>query len=155
MGEDIDRGFAGFFYRAPSRNSGSSPLRLTRFSFTADINAVNPQKIGEELSGNLGISVFWPQMKKTGPLGINFSGFVKGLSTFEKAGGAFELGFSPRNYQFNSKLGYTAYAKKDEIWDFSLSAAVRFRNGRLSLKAASPNFPEKWVWTVSWRLEKR
>ncbi|MDR0301369.1 MAG: hypothetical protein LBI04_03545 [Treponema sp.] len=168
FGEAFNRSSSGFLYRFPTRTKNSSAVRLTRISLLIDRNAANPKKINDNLSGNLGISLFFPQMAKTGPLGVYFSGSIKGLASdssspypwieerdFYTAGGACEFTLSPRNFQIKSKIGYSAYAKKDEVWDFSLSAAARFKYGRFSIKAASPDFPETWNWTISWRLEKR
>jgi len=111
-----------------------------------------------------------PQKAKIGAFGVNFSGSIKGLTAsagspspfpvseepwvFDNAAASCELVWSPRIFQLRSKLGYSAYENKDDKWDFSLSGAVRFKHGRLSVKAESPNFPEKWNFTVSWRLEK-
>ena len=169
FGEAFNRSSSDLLYRFPARTKKSSAFRLTRISFSADRNAVNPKKITDSLSGNVGISLFLPQMAKTGPVGINFSGSIKGLASvdnpspypgaekrdFDTAGGACEFTLSPRNFQLKSKIGYSVYAKKDEIWDFSVSAAARFKHGRLSIKAAFPDFPEKWNWTISWRVEKQ
>ena len=171
FGEDFNRSSSGLYYRFPSANKDSLPVRLTRVSLTMDRNAANTSKISDGLSGHMGISIKLPQMAIKSPFGVNFSGSIKGLTTstgrpspypvseepwvFDTAGVACEFTWSPKNLQFRSKFGYTAYEKKDEKWDVSLSAAARFKYGRLSLKAASPDFPEKWNWTVSWRLEKK
>jgi len=167
--EAFNRSSSGVLYRFPARTKKSSAFRLTRISFSADRNAENHKKIADSLSGNLGVSFFLPHMAKTGPLGINFSGSIKGLAfddnpspypgvekhDFDTAGGSCEFTLSPRNFQIKSKIGYSAYAKKDEIWDFSISAAARFKHGRLSIKAAFPDFPEKWNCTISWRVENQ
>jgi hypothetical protein len=169
LGEAFNRSSSGLLYRFPARTKKSSSVRLTRVSLSVDRNAVNPQKINDSLSGNLGISFFFPQMAKTGPLGVYFSGSVKVLASddspspypgiekrdFDTAGASCEFTLSPRNFQIKTKTGYSAYAKKDGIWDFSISAAARFKHGRLSIKAAASDFPEKWDWTISWRVEKR
>ena len=171
IGGDFNRSSSGFYYRFPARTRNDPPVKLTRMSLSVDRNAVNPEKITDGLSGNLGISLFFPQMAKTGHVGINFSGSIKGLTSydgipppypvpaepwvFDTSSAACEFIWSPRIFQFRSKVGYTAYAKKENNWDISLSAAARFRRGRLSIRLASPVFPEKWNWTVSWRLEKR
>jgi hypothetical protein len=180
FGEDFNRSSTGFYYRHPARTANSSPIRLSRVSLSMDRNAANVKKISDSFSGNLGFSILFPQMAKTGPLGVNFSGSVKELiafdadsgsrgspspypgfekKDFDTASAACEFTWSPLNFQLKSKFGYTTYAKKDDKWDYSMSAAVRFKHGRLSIKAASSELPsldgEKWNWTVSWRLEKR
>jgi hypothetical protein len=114
-------------------------------------------------------------LPKSSPLGITFSGSVTGFKTSGDNYSVFpipvsltdeswewnnstincELFWSPLNFQFRSRIGVSTYVEKEEKLDFSLSAAVRFRQGRLSVKAASPDFPDKWNWTVSWRVEKK
>jgi hypothetical protein len=171
FGGDFNRSSYGIYYRFPAANRNSPPVRFTRVSLSVDRNAVNPLKISNGLSWNFGISINLPQMAKTGALGVNFSGSIKSLTSsdgspspyfvpeepwaFDNAGGSCELIWSPRIFQFKAKLGYSAYENKDDKWDFSLSGAVRFKHGRLSVKAESPDFPEKWYFTVSWRLEKK
>ena len=111
-------------------------------------------------------------------LGLNLSGSFSGLTTAQESGSisvfpvpdefwnwdagsagcelilsaAFRGG--PGNYQFRTKAEYLFFAEKEEKWDISFSTSARFRYGRLSIKAASPDFPKEWNWTVSWRLEK-
>jgi hypothetical protein len=171
FGGDFNRSSSGIYYRFPSANRNSPPVRLTRISLSMDRNAVNPLKISDGLSGNLGISVNLPQTAKIGAFGVNFSGSIRGLTSsggspspfpvpeepwvFDNAGISCEITWSPRIFQFRSKFGYSAYEKKDGKWDFSASGAVRFRHGRLSIKAESPDFPGKWNFTVSWRLERK
>ena len=65
-----------------------------------------------------------------------------------------EFLWSPGIFQFRNKWGYTAYANKDNQWESSFSAAVRFKHGRFSMKFAWPVFPEEWNCTLSWRVEK-
>jgi len=168
FGEAFNRSSSGVLYRFPARTKKSPAFRLTRISLTADRNAENLKKITDSISANLGVSLFFPQMAKTGPLNAWFSGSIKGFFSddspfpypgtekrdFDNAGAACEFSISPQNFQIKSKIGYSTYAKKDDIWDFSASVSARFKHGRLSIKAQSPNFPEKWDWTVSWRVEK-
>jgi hypothetical protein len=142
---------------------------LTRISLYADRNADNPQKISDKLSGNIGFSVNLSQIGVKTPLGVNISGSINGLAAstgtispysvpedpwiFNNSGINCDFTHSPRNLQFKSRLGYSKNAKKEEKWEFSFSTAARFKNGRLSLKTMSSDFPDKWKWTVSWRLE--
>ena len=113
---------------------------------------------------------------KSYPLSINLSATIKTLGSsaevpppypflplnteqgapmeFDSAKESLELLWSPGIFQFRTRWGYTSYAKKDNQWDGSISAAVRFKHGRFSVKFAWPIFPEKWNCTLSWRLEK-
>jgi hypothetical protein len=113
---------------------------------------------------------------KSYPLSINLSATIKTLGSsaevpppypflplnteqgapmeFDSAKESLELLWSPGIFQFRTRWGYTSYAKKDNQWDGSISAAVRFKHGRFSVKFAWPVFPEKWNCTLSWRLEK-
>jgi len=113
---------------------------------------------------------------KNYPLSINLSATIKTLGSsaevpppypflplntdsgspmeFDSAKESIELLWSPGIFQFRTRWGYTSYAKKDNQWDGSISAAVRFKHGRFSVKFAWPLFPEKWNCTLSWRVEK-
>jgi len=172
FGEDFNRSSSGLYYRFPTANKDSFPVRFTRISLTADRNATNLKKISDGLSANMGFSIKLPkQAAKIGSFGVNLSGSIKGLSSseeeipspypipndslaFDSARTAYELVWSYRKIQIKTKWGYTVYEKKDSTTDASLSASARFKYGRLSLKAESPEFPEKWSWTISWKLEK-
>jgi hypothetical protein len=176
FGESFNRSSTGFYYRFPAnRNRNDIDLiRLTRVSLTADRNADNLLKINDRLSGYIGLSFNLRKIGINTPLGFNISGSVRGLTTsenflspypipeepwrFDTAGINWELTASPSIFQFKTKLGYTNTIKNDESnekWDFSVSTAVRFKQGRLSFKVVSTEFPEKWSCNMSWRLEKR
>ena len=174
IGEDFSRSSTGFYYRFPANKSRlNNFFRFTRVSFTADRNADNLQKINDRFTANAGISLNLKYIGIKSPLGVNFSGSIRYLSSaeeipspyplpknlreFDSAAANYEFVWSPHKFQFRSKIGYTNTAKKEaeneEKWDFSISSALRFKHGRLSLKAASADFPEKWNITASWRLE--
>ncbi|MCL2758616.1 MAG: hypothetical protein FWD22_00155 [Treponema sp.] len=173
FGEDFNRSSTGFYWRFPSSAAirNNSTIRLTRISLSADRNAVNPDKVSDGFSGNIGISLNLRQIGIKTPLGINFSGSIKGMTTAENSQSFFpipddrwtrdstaincDLIWSPLNFQLRGRAGITFIEGKEEKWDISASCAVRFKYGRLSLKMASPDFPEKWNWTISWRLEKK
>ena len=166
FGGDFNRFSAGFYYRFPAaaRNSGDI-FRFTRISLTLDRNAKNPLKIADGLSGYVGFSLNFRNLGINSPFGVNISGSIKGVELPEddaeepwlmnSSGINCEFTWSPLNFQFKTKTGYTINAKNEEKWLFSLSGAARFKYGRLSLKLESPDFPEKWNLTVSWNLQKR
>jgi len=164
FGEDFNRGSAGFYWRFPAyAGNRNNAVRLTRISLSADRNAVNLSKVNDGFSGNLGVSFNMAKIGIKGPINLNLSASVDGIRdlnagdkswNMQNTGLDCEVYWSLRQFQLRSKVGVTFYAKKDEKWDFSLSGTARFKRGRLTLKAASPDFPDKWNWTISWRVEK-
>ena len=179
MGQSFNRSSSGLYYRLPALSKkkeaeGSAfPLRLTRVSLEAERNAANPEKILDGIDAAVGLSLRLPAIIGS-PLGINLSGQVKGLCAadppdnppspyplpqheylFDSAKASCEITLSPGIFQFRTKWGYSVSAKKDGQWDASLSAAMRFKHGRLSVKIASPEFPDEWNCTLSWRVEKK
>jgi hypothetical protein len=72
-----------------------------------------------------------------------------------------ELGWKPSGSRLGAldlktRLGYTFRAVKDPLWDISINCSVRpGKWGRVALKAASPDFPNRWNYTLSWRFETR
>jgi hypothetical protein len=102
------------------------------------------------------------------PVGLVFSGSLDGTQAlsdgpppyplpqedydFISAKAAGEISWSPGVFQFKTKTAYIIKAQKEGIWDLSFSAAIHGKPGRLSFKVASPDFPEKWDFTISWRL---
>jgi len=181
LGEDFNRSSSGIYYRfpTPSKKKGAKaafPLRVTRASLGFDRNAADPEKILDGIDGTLGLSLSLMPFNINESLGINFSGQIKALCstdetpspyplpqypyTFDSAKASGELIWSPGIFQFRTKWGYGVSAKKASAanegqWDASLSAAVRFKHGRFSVKVASPDFPETWNCTLSWRVEKK
>ena len=133
----------------------------------------NPQGENEQKSGSKAGSPKAESAKMSStfvnsPLRLTFSGAYKEVTTandspflypvpsgnWNSASVNCELYWSPSILQLRSRVGVSFYPEKDEKWNFSISAAVRFWKCRITLKAASPDFPEKWNWSVSWRLEK-
>jgi hypothetical protein len=46
--------------------------------------------------------------------------------------------------------------EKESTWDASLYGSAKIGNhSRLSLKIATPVFPQEWNYTLSWRLETK
>ncbi|MDR0324379.1 MAG: hypothetical protein LBI12_08045 [Treponema sp.] len=185
IGDDFNRSSTGFYYRFPALKKGvdANFIRLTRISLTLDRNAENLDKINDRISGYIGFSFNLQKIGIKTPLGATISGSMRGLASsennpspypvpyfsgeffqpgefwhFNSAGINCEFTWSPAVFQFKTRVGYTNNVKNDENdikWDYSFSTAMRLKNARLSFKAASDDFPEKWDWTISWRYEKR
>lgn len=177
IGERFYRSSTGIYYRFPyAAKNDENFFRFTRISLNADRNAENLQKINDKYTGYFGMSLNLPDnlidkqknWLKT-PLGVNFSGSIRVLSVSESNPSPFPVPNNPWNYdtaeinceftwypsifQFKTKTGYTFIPENEGKWDVSFSSAVRFKHGRLSIKSFSPDFPQKWNWTVSWKLE--
>ena len=169
LGEDFNRSSTNFFYRAPSSRPGDNILKLSRISIYADRNAVNPLKINDSFTGTFGLSINLHQYGIRSPINVNFSGSVKGITALESnpypipglnelwllenTSIGCDLFWSNKRYQLRAKVEYTYFVEKDEKWGISFSVSRRFNFGRLSFKIESPDFPEKWNWAASWRLE--
>jgi hypothetical protein len=180
-GAAFNRSASVLYWRfpGPAKDSGG-PFRITRLSLEADRNASEPEKILDSLSLAAGFSLnpwnFGPASGAGkfpgGPIGLSLSGSLKGLAAaegglpspcpipqypyqFDSVKAAGELSWSPGAFQFRARLGCEVNKTKEELWETSFSAAVRFRRGRFSLKIASPDFPGEWNCTISWRLEKK
>jgi len=112
---------------------------------------------------------------KSYPLSINFTNsldflgpakntpspypFFQSKQKFDSTKTSCELLWSPGIFQLRTRWAYTVFEekdnkKKDNKWESSVSAAVRFKYGRFSIKFAWPDFPEKWNCTLSWRVNK-
>jgi len=126
------------------------PLLLPKSMLSASAAKVkNPKPKIYPLNINLSTSIDWLGRIDEQPSPFAF--FPPG--EFDSAKTSAELLWSPGIFQFKTKLGYTAYAKKDDQWESSVSTAVRFKHGRFSVKFAWPDFPEEWNCTLSWRVD--
>jgi hypothetical protein len=182
FGEDFDRSSSSLSYRFPARGGkgGARGFRFSRISLGADRK---PDK-GNSLDGiNLGLGFSLNLMDLFGldpgpgvsrrllnsPLGFSLSGSLNGTAPadgspyplpqnpyqFDSAKTSGEIIWSPGIFQFRTKLGYGLKNGKEGTWETSTGAAVRLKPGRLSAKLSSPDFPDEWAWTISWRLEKK
>jgi hypothetical protein len=159
-GEAFERGSYLVSYHFPPP-SGNFPVSPSRASLSLNRNASDPEKIEDRLEGTLGLNA--------GPFRPALSVNLNGLTAEEGSPPAFpsprsfgnprsaafsgEMSYAFKIFLIKTKLGYTARKEKGGIWDTSLNLTARKKSGRFSLKIASPEFPEKWTWEISWRLE--
>jgi hypothetical protein len=167
--EDFDRGSFSVYFRpsaptAAERRNNPRFFRFSRASVSFGRDARTPEKTADSLDALTAFIL--------GPFSAVFSFALDNLSRLDEAGkspplfrlplfetfGSFkvsaELGWKPGIFDLGARLGYTIMAEKENLWSLSLNCAVRpGKWGRLGLKIASSDFPKKWEYTVSWRLE--
>ena len=171
--EDLNRGNLSIYFRpsAPSaaaKRNNPFLVRFSRASLGISRDARNPLKTADNLDALFGLnfgpfsSVFsfhlhslsvLDQKSEAPPL---FSSpFYEAFDSFKVSG---ELGWKLSNFplgamDIKTRVGYTTRANKEPIWDLSYNCSVRpGKWGRIGLKIASTDFPEKWNYTLSWRF---
>jgi len=143
FGEPFYTGSVRLYYR-PANRRDESIFRLTRISVSADNIGEN-----EKISGFIGFGIGVRKSGLSNPLRINLSGSWEEGTT----AGALEFIMTYKGFQLRTKAGITHFTEKDDKFNLSASTSIRFKRGRLSLRAESPDFPERWNWSISWRME--
>lgn len=167
----LNRSSTGFYYRFPVNKKilNEKNFRFTRISINADRNAVNPEMINDKFNGNIGMSINLNSIGIKSPFSINISGSIILNSASESNVSPFpvpdnswnfhsfeinsDFSLSQSIFLFKFGTGYGINAQSNDNWEFSLSSTVRFKHGRLTLKIYSPDFPEKWLCNVLWKIE--
>jgi hypothetical protein len=169
LGEPFDRGNGVFYYRFPQAAKGKTAgnvVDIRRVSLTLNRNAADRAKILDSAEGVLGV--------KMGPVQTFLQGTLTGKTTApDDAAAPFpypvptaswdfyslkisgELSYAFSRFQFKAKMGHTNQAEKAPVWDTAFNGSVRGKPGRFSLEIASPDFPNTWTCTLSWRLERK
>jgi hypothetical protein len=165
LGEDFDRSSIDFYFRPSSPPARSNPFfRFTRASLSLSRNAVNPLKTEDSISAVLAFNISILRFVFTGNIysltSLNKDELFLALplppcfDLFKSSKISSEISWSIKGVQFSIKAGYLIRAEKNNIWDFSLNTSLRLAKlGRISFKIAAPEFPDKWTYTLSWRLE--
>ncbi|MCL2832606.1 MAG: hypothetical protein FWD78_05510 [Treponema sp.] len=151
------------FYFRPSAPAGkSAPLfRISRVSLTAARNASVPQKADDSFDADIGFNLAALRMSASADLNYKSAlGNAPNLvltppffNKFDSVKFSLEASYGYKVFSFNIKTGYTARFEKSGLWDFSAYSSINVKNiGRISLKIASTELPDKWNYTISWRL---
>ncbi|GHT98513.1 hypothetical protein FACS1894142_4940 [Spirochaetia bacterium] len=167
LGEPFDRGSGVFYYRFPLPAKGKaagSVVDIRRVSLTLNRNAADRAKILDSAEGVLGVKVGPVQTVMQGTLTGKTAAPDDAAAPFPypvptsawdfysfKVSGELSYAFSP--FQFKAKMGYTNRAEKAPIWDTAFNGSIRGKPGRIGLEIASPDFPNTWTCTLSWRFE--
>ncbi|MDR0312364.1 MAG: hypothetical protein LBI14_02080 [Treponema sp.] len=166
LGEDFNRSSIDIYFRPSAPPARSNPFfRFTRVSLSLSRNAVNPLKTEDSISAVLAFNISVLRFVFTGNIhsltNLSENDLFLALplppcfDNFESSKISSEVSWNLKGVQFSLKAGYLIRAEKDNIWDFSLNTSLRFAKiGRISFRVAAPEFPDKWTYTLSWRLEK-
>jgi hypothetical protein len=164
-GVPFDRSSSLIAYRFPTKFSvklGPVPLNPSYCSFGFSRNAANWDNITDKAEASLGLNL--------GPLHTALSGSAVFLSAADTQPAPFPLPDASASFasarasgvfslrlgiaRFSAALGYTLQKVKGAVWDTSFRASIQGKPGRLSLEIASPAFPDKWTFALSWRFSK-
>jgi hypothetical protein len=170
--ENFERGGFSLYFRpsaptAAAKRNDPFRIRFTRASLSVNRDARKPEKTADTLNAlagfNFGVfsTVFSCSLHSLSALdGESLFGFpaFENFDSFRVKG---ELGWKPSRFRFgaldlSSALAYTARAEKDSLWELSLNGSIKpGKWGRVGLKIASQDFPEKWNYTLTWRFEAK
>ena len=167
--ESFNRGAFSAYFRpsAPSaaeKRRNPFMFRLSRATIGLNRDARTPEKTADSLDALAGFylgpfspvfSVSLHSLSAIGGKNENISLFhFPVFENFDSLKFSGELIWNPGIINVRTKLGRTVFAKKDNVCDLSMNLSIRpGKWGRLSLNVASTDFPEKWNYTVGWRLE--
>ena len=164
--QSFNRMSGELYYRFPSN---SAFFGLTRFSLSVDRDARNEKKV---LDSGQAMAAF-----KLGPVNSASEGKITSINAGKSAGtdksghivNSYKLTqrFSlaaklpasqktgkknPYSVLFSTKAGYEKIYDKEGNWDVSCSISLRGKKNRITIKTAASAFPQKWEYTVNWRL---
>jgi hypothetical protein len=172
IGESFSRATASAYFRpsaptAAEKRNAASFFRFTRASLSVSRDARKPGKTADSVSALSGFNL--------GPFSSALTLSFHSLSSLEKESvfqfPAFEnfdsfkvsgeLGWKPPKLRIGAidlktHLGYTIRVGKDPLWELSFNGSIKpGKWGRIGLKVASTDFPDKWNFTLSWRFETK
>jgi hypothetical protein len=162
-GEMFDRGAFTAYFRLPAPPLRKRPaFRLNRVSVGISRDTSKPEKT---LDSTEALAAF-----SAGPFTAAVSCSIDWLSVFQ--GDAAPLPLPPSFQSFSAgkvsgegawnrgiislkcKAERRFFAVKPAFWDLSAGVSVKpFRGSRFGFKISSPQFPRKWEYSISWRLE--
>jgi hypothetical protein len=167
LGEGFYKSSSLFSYYFPAAGKNSPRVWPSRVSLTLNRDAADPEKILDSLDGLMGLRLRKLSLTVQGNLTgscssdtalgedgrpVPFPGFDY-PHTFNSAKISGEAAYTAGPFQFGTKLGCKIKKEKDDQWETALSASVRGKPGRFSVKASSADFPRDWDLVLSWRIQ--
>jgi hypothetical protein len=152
FGTAFNRSSSGVYYRFPT-GVAPFPLKITSIFLTMTRNAEDVSKVQDSYEAGIGIAYLKARASMTG------TAHFLSPTPYPLTGGAFQslkvsVALSARTGVLNAalKAGCLLQSGTDAIWSGSLSLTLPLRSSRLTLTAASTDFPLYWSHTLSWRL---
>ncbi|MDR2766877.1 MAG: hypothetical protein LBB82_00970 [Treponema sp.] len=145
----IDRHTLDAYYRFPARKRQSGP-RPIRFSLSWAQDRRDLDAVLDTWKASASVGLWAIQAESEGLLALTEG--RPGEYRFSE-----ELAYSRGIFKAAAKAGYAAALKKDAwagAWNASASTSFRWQGNRVTLKAATTDFPREWTYTVSWTLQK-
>ena len=143
-----NRGSLGFYYRLPS---GKAPFGLSRVSFKLSGDGRDEKKKTGGAEFLAGVTL-WQFTSETQ---LKLSGVEDAAGSRYDSFRLHEGVIWNRDFlQCRAGLGCQAVSGKETVWDFSLSAALRVKQGWFKVKLDSAQVPKDWSWTLSWVLKR-
>ena len=173
LGESINRGGLSAYFRpsAPTaalKREKPKQIRLSRASLSINRDARKSEKTADTLNALAGFNtglfstVFSCSLHSLSSINedselvpLLSAPFFEKFDSFKVSG---ELGWRPPSFRFGSvnltgRLGYTVRAENKNLWEPSINCSYRpGKWGRIGLKIASTDFPDKWNYTISCRF---
>jgi len=170
IGESFSRGSVSAYFRPPAptaaeKRNDPSIFRFTRASLSLARDARKPGKTADSISAlagfNLGpfTSAFSLSFHSLSSLTEENLFQVPAFENFDSFKVSGELGWKPPKLRIGAidlktRIGSAIKAGKDPVWELSFNGSIKpGKWGRIGLKIASTDFPDKWSFTLSWRFE--
>lgn len=169
--EDFNRGSFSFYFRpsAPSaaeKRNNPWAFRFSRLSIGLNRDARNIEKSADRLEALAAFNFYIFSFSLSGTLNclscldadnriapLFQLPLLEDFASFKISG---ELGLKLYIFDIRTRLAYTFRAEKDSIREPSISITARpGKWGRFGLRFAYTDFPDKWNYTLSWRMDVR
>jgi hypothetical protein len=154
IGAPFNRGGGTISYRFPSSLKFPLPSGTNFRPGTVSLAAARDGRDREKILDSIdaGVSLYLGPIRTAFNTALAYAAHNSSYD-FDSIKVSGEVSYYAGIFQFRTKAGYTGKYSKSPVWDMSWYMAVRGKPGRISLKVSSPDFPEKWACSLSWRME--
>ncbi|MDR2807639.1 MAG: hypothetical protein LBB43_01375 [Spirochaetaceae bacterium] len=159
IAQPFERSSTQIYYRFPAKKGS---LHLSRISFEGSRNAADLAAVQDRYQSaltftwgslHLGLSGRLVSIAASEALPIPFP-IPDASFAFDSAKVACEIGYTKGKFQAALKAAATIDEKEEIQWEPALSTAIRLGPGKISAALSFEDFPGKFSYTISWRLDK-